>query len=83
MALLYGTKRTATVRSRDQCTIGALSEEDFNELIAIYPEIEKTLMVEARQYRDHWKLFQIDTLSRIDYFENLPFTLREDVHYKL
>lgn len=26
VALLYGIKRTASVRSKDQCTVGAISE---------------------------------------------------------
>jgi CRP-like cAMP-binding protein len=39
VALLYDTKRTATVRSKDQCLIGSLSEENFLELVQNYPEI--------------------------------------------
>ncbi len=62
VALLYGIKRTASVRSKDQCTIGALSEEAFSELISDYPEVQKNLIDEARKYKDHWKMFQIALL---------------------
>ncbi len=40
VALLFEAKRTASVRIKDQSTIGALSFENFNELCISYPEIE-------------------------------------------
>ncbi len=33
VALLYGTKRTASIRCKDQCTVGCLSEEGFDEIV--------------------------------------------------
>ena len=54
IALLYGTRRTASVRSKENCTVGALSEENFNLLIKYFPEIKNRLKSEARKYSDHW-----------------------------
>jgi CRP-like cAMP-binding protein len=33
VALLYYTKRTASVKSKDRCTVGALDQESFEEMI--------------------------------------------------
>lgn len=63
VSLLYNTKRTASVRSKGQCTVGALSDEQFIDLMQNHPEIEQRMQYEARKYDDHWKLFQISTIS--------------------
>lgn len=41
--LLYSTTRTASVKSKEVCTVGALSLEAFNQLIKLYPEIKSRL----------------------------------------
>lgn len=33
VSLLFNTKRTSSVRSRDQCSVGAISAESFKELV--------------------------------------------------
>jgi CRP-like cAMP-binding protein len=33
VALLHNTKRTASVKSKDRCTVGALDIESYNEMI--------------------------------------------------
>lgn len=40
VALLFKTKRTTSVRSKDQCTLGALSDDSFAELCQEFPHIE-------------------------------------------
>lgn len=32
IALLFKTRRTATVKSKDHCLVGGLNEENFNEM---------------------------------------------------
>ena len=54
VALLYGIRRTASVRSKESCTVGALSEESFNLLIRYFPEIKNRLKNEIMSYSDHW-----------------------------
>jgi CRP-like cAMP-binding protein len=39
VGLIFQTKRTASVKSKDQCTIGAINEEIFAELCKEFPEI--------------------------------------------
>jgi hypothetical protein len=59
VALLYKTKRTASVKSKNNlCTVGGLHEEFFYQLIKNFPEIEQKMVDQARlQYDDHWKKF--------------------------
>jgi len=45
------------VKSVEQCTVGALSEEHFNEMCKQFPEIEKRMKEETRTYNDSWKNF--------------------------
>lgn len=83
VAVLYKTKRTASVRCKGQCTVGELSMEVFGELFNNFPEIHHSLVHQSRKYDDHWKKFQIDILERVDYLKGLPHVLREQMHYKL
>ena len=48
VALIYGTRRTASVRTKEKCTIGAINEEAFFELLNSFPEIEKLMKQECR-----------------------------------
>jgi CRP-like cAMP-binding protein len=62
VALLYKTKRTASVRSKDRCTVGAVDSETFEEMCNQFPQIELRLKQEAIDYRDHWKRQQLKNL---------------------
>jgi CRP-like cAMP-binding protein len=55
IALVYKIRRTASVRSKDQCTVGVLSEENFEEMCRQFPEVENRLKDEASKYNDPWK----------------------------
>ena len=52
VALLFETKRTASVKIKDQSTVGALSQENFIELCLEHPEIEKRLREDTLLYDD-------------------------------
>jgi CRP-like cAMP-binding protein len=40
LGLLYGNRRTASVKSKECCTVGCLNEECFNQMIKNYPELK-------------------------------------------
>jgi len=40
ISLLYGTPRTASVKAKVNCTVGAISLETFSLLITYFPEIK-------------------------------------------
>lgn len=43
VALLNGLRRTASIRSRVHCTVGAITEETFNELVRYFPEVKNRM----------------------------------------
>jgi CRP-like cAMP-binding protein len=57
VSLLFKTKRTCSVKTVEQCTVGALSEEHFYEMCKQFPEIEKRMKEATRTYNDSWKNF--------------------------
>ena len=83
VALLNGLRRTASVLSRIHCTVGALSEETFNELVRNFPEVRNHMQEQCRKYDDHWKDYKINVLANIHYLRNVPYNVREDLHYRL
>lgn len=83
IALLNGTRRTASVRCKDQCTVGLLSADAFYDLCENFPEIEAKLRQESREYKDPWKMYQIKILSSVSYLKSVPQDVREDLHYRL
>lgn len=63
--------------------MGAILDEAFLELINNYPQIEFLMRQQCTRYRDHWKSFQINILSKVEYLEQIPYSVREDIHYRL
>ena len=55
VAILYETRRTASVKSKDQVTVGSLNIENYMELCNLFPEIETNLRKATREYNDKWK----------------------------
>jgi CRP-like cAMP-binding protein len=43
VALINGKRRTASVRSKVHCTVGAITEESFGELIRYFPEVKNRM----------------------------------------
>lgn len=43
VALINGLRRTASVRSKVHCTVGAISDENFEELIRYFPEVKNRM----------------------------------------
>ena len=55
ISLLFNTKRLGSVRSKDNCTIGAMNCEAFQEMIKNFPEIKNRLKQKSLESDDHWK----------------------------
>jgi CRP-like cAMP-binding protein len=43
VALINGLRRTASVRSKVHCTVGAITDENFGELIRYFPEVKNRM----------------------------------------
>lgn len=83
VALLFKTRRTASIKAKERCTVGALSADNFIDLLSTFPEVENWMRTETQKYNDHWKNYQINILSKVDYFAPLHFSIRETIHYRL
>lgn len=83
VALLFDCKRTASVKIKDQSTVGALSYDNFIELCTTHPEFEKRLRDDSLDYNDPWKQFQITTLKNVPYLREVPQSIIEQLHYTL
>ena len=83
IALLTGSKRTATVQTKNYSTIGKVSQDDFNELLHIFPDIKKKLTDNLVQYQDKYKQWLKSQLLNITYFNKLRTNTLETLVYKL
>lgn len=71
IALLTGTERTATIKTKNYSTIGQITKERFNELCLLFPEIKKKLNKDLQLYSDKNKRWQKSLLKNIAYFKDL------------
>eukprot|EP00347_Sterkiella_histriomuscorum_P022573 403337973 len=83
VALIAQVKRTASVKSKNYCTLAALNDENFYEMCHQFPDIFFKMKQETQKYNDKWKIFQKKIISSIEYFANLSEDLKEELHYKL
>lgn len=83
VALLFGTRRTASVRSKDHCTVAVLSDEIFYQMLENFPELKLRLKKYSHQYNDPWKEYKMRAIFNIDYFSNLERQDLDLLHHKL
>ena len=83
VALINQTKRTASVKSKNYCTLAALVEENFYEMCQLFPDIFFKMKVQTKRYDDKWKHFQKRCINSIEYFTGLSDDLKEELLYKL
>lgn len=68
---LYETRRTCTVSSMDFCILARLTKLKLRELSSSYPLFRKELEKCVLKYRDCFKDFMFQSLSRVEYLRNL------------
>ena len=83
VALVYGTTRTATVRTVDFANIAVLSKEDFAVVCHKFPRALALFRSEASKYHDSWKRFLKRTLRRCPYFKRVSGSTLSEVIYML
>lgn len=57
VALIAQIKRTASVKSKNYCTLAALVDENFYEMCQQFPDIFFKMKQETKKYNDKWKTF--------------------------
>ena len=83
IALLTKSKRSATIQTKNYSTIGMVSEDNFKELLHIFPDIKKKLNDSLVQYQDKYKQWLKSQLLNIVYFQRLRTNTLETLVYKL
>ena len=76
ISLLFGCRRSATVKSRSYCGCSFLTNKDFRQLIANHGFFKKYLIMNImKSYHDELRVFLVTCLKEIDYFKDT----KEDV----
>lgn len=83
VALLNGSKRTATVKASNYSTIAHLSKEHFTYLFNKDLDALKALRDGRRRYQDEWKVFLKDNLRYVDYIKHVSEETVEELSYHL
>ena len=71
VSILFGCRRTATVKAKQYCECAFLKNEDFLQLIASNGFLKKFLIQNLmRNYHDELRLFLVACLKEIDYLKD-------------
>jgi len=70
IGVVFNTKRTATVISRNYNTMAKLSKEHYKDVVGSYPEYDQALMKHVYKYQDSRKKFIWKMFQQIEYFKN-------------
>ena len=62
MSLLYGANRTATIQVMDYGMYGSISQDIFNYLISIEPQLRNVLCKKTLLYEDTFRIFLVKSL---------------------
>lgn len=69
IAILTGKRRTATIQTKNYSTIGRVSKAHFLELTHVFPEINKRLQANLKNYQDKYKVWQKTQMQNINYIK--------------
>ncbi|CAI2377400.1 unnamed protein product [Moneuplotes crassus] len=84
IGMIYGTPRTASVFSKNYCTLAKMTVEVFNEVITDYPFLVTALKEHIYTvYDDPMTSFCFSTLERIPYFQGVGNEAIYDAIYTL
>jgi len=84
VALLYNCHRTATVRSNNYGLYGKITKEDTTKLFKMHPILQNRMESLAMvRYDDSLRLFLMQALRRVDYFEDAPDDMMTDIAFNM
>jgi hypothetical protein len=83
LGLVYNTKRTATVTTSVYSSLAEISKLDFISLARKYPDLMTSFKTRVQQYKDPFRCFLKNCLSRIVYFQGLPNDLQDELIYSM
>ena len=71
LSLLYESKRSATVKTTNYCTITEMEKEKFKDLLYQNPSLVRLMRNYTRHYKDPWKKYLLKIMKKIEYFKRL------------
>ena len=83
IALIYGCKRTATVKSLKYSTLAKLKKSDYQDILIEFPDLKKQLMEHIFSYKDRVKMFIMESLKKVEYFKDIDDEALHDIIYNL
>ena len=83
IGLIYGCKRTATVKSDNYGQLAKLNKKNLLELSKVYDGIQTMFKNEIMGYYDPNRMFLEATLSQIDYFNDLQEQSKQELIYNM
>ena len=83
IALINKQRRTATVKTKNYSTVGAINEEAFHEMCYLFPDVFLNIKNNMKKYQDRYKVWQKVQLRKIPYFNQLSFETLEELTYLL
>ena len=73
VSLLFGCRRTATVKAKQYCEAAYLESKDFLQLMATRRVLKDYLIRNImKTYDDELRIFLVTCLKKVDYLQNLP-----------
>lgn len=69
-AIMYNCKRTANVQSLSYCTLARLTDEHFDKLWQLCPEVYISIKNKTLEYDDEWSKFKELLLKQVDFFRH-------------
>ena len=67
VSLIFDLRRTASVTAQNYCTLGKLTLKTLHSILSHFPHFRNSLVQRTHNYEDTMKMFQIQSLRKIDY----------------
>lgn len=72
VSVIFGCRRTATVKAKQYCEASYIKNEEFLQLLANYNILKRFLVRRLMQaYDDELRIFLVSCLKEIDYFKGI------------
>lgn len=83
ISLIYACPRSATISSTKYSTMAQLSKASFKEILISFPNMVEELKKGIFLYNDKMKRFIIQSLEKIEYFQDIGEDALHDIIYNL
>jgi len=83
IALIYGCKRTASVRSMKYSTLAKLEKSKYKEILIEFPELQVQMKKSIYSYNDKRKQFMKNSIQKVEYFQDIGDDALHDIIYSL